>query len=297
MLPPPAPISIRSTIGSRTGRPLPFLKRRTRAVSNSVVTSGSPPEMRQAFAVGTPDVECQQIRPFRATGDYAGSECARSRAGFQHADRYTFAEFARDDATVRLHDPECCANTLCCETRLDLSEVTPDDRHHVCVQDGRHRALVLADLGDDLGGKRERDRGSEPLRDLTDPLLVDRIAVCMKQAHRDRLCPARHQSLQRIRDFLVGQGEEYGTAMIDPFCHLDPQLARHDGIGIASLEVVDVIAELAADLDDVLEPACRDQARASTLAFDDQVRHRRGRTGDHMLDLVASDPGPGEHAT
>ena len=54
MLPPPAPISIKSTVGRRTGRPLPFLKRCRRAASNSVVTEGLPSVTRQALAVVPP---------------------------------------------------------------------------------------------------------------------------------------------------------------------------------------------------------------------------------------------------
>ncbi len=41
MLPPPAPISIRSTVGTRNVRPLPFLKRLSRATSKSVVQLGA----------------------------------------------------------------------------------------------------------------------------------------------------------------------------------------------------------------------------------------------------------------
>ena len=54
ILPPPAPISIRSTVGKRTGRPLPFLKRCCLAASKSVVTEGFPFAIRQALAVVPP---------------------------------------------------------------------------------------------------------------------------------------------------------------------------------------------------------------------------------------------------
>ena len=52
--PPPAPISIISMTGTRTGSPEPFLNRSARATSNSRATRGAPPSMTQAFAVVPP---------------------------------------------------------------------------------------------------------------------------------------------------------------------------------------------------------------------------------------------------
>src|SRR3954462_3203839 len=53
-LPPPAPISTRSTEGTESGKPEPFLKRYIRATSRVFVTSGSPPTIRQDLAVVPP---------------------------------------------------------------------------------------------------------------------------------------------------------------------------------------------------------------------------------------------------
>ena len=52
--PPPAPISTRSTDGTDTGNPEPFLNRYMRATSNVFVRSGSPCSMRHALAVVPP---------------------------------------------------------------------------------------------------------------------------------------------------------------------------------------------------------------------------------------------------
>jgi hypothetical protein len=54
MLPPPAPISIRSTAGDLIRSPLPFWKRRTRATSSSVVRVGWPPVISEILAVVPP---------------------------------------------------------------------------------------------------------------------------------------------------------------------------------------------------------------------------------------------------
>ncbi len=53
-LPPPAPISTRSTDGTDTGKPEPFLNRYMRATSKVVVSSGSKSLMRQDLAVVPP---------------------------------------------------------------------------------------------------------------------------------------------------------------------------------------------------------------------------------------------------
>ena len=54
MEPPPAPISIISSTGMRTGRPLPLMKRSARPTSNAREVRGSPSSMRQTFAVVPP---------------------------------------------------------------------------------------------------------------------------------------------------------------------------------------------------------------------------------------------------
>ena len=52
--PPPAPISIISVTGMRTGRPLPLMKREARAISKWREDWGSPSSIRQTFAVVPP---------------------------------------------------------------------------------------------------------------------------------------------------------------------------------------------------------------------------------------------------
>ena len=54
MEPPPAPISIISVTGIRTGRPLPLMNRSARAISNAREVRGSPCSMRHTFAVVPP---------------------------------------------------------------------------------------------------------------------------------------------------------------------------------------------------------------------------------------------------
>ena len=54
MLPPPAPISINSIVGIRTGSPLPRLKRCTRAISKVSAIDGRPSRIRHILAVVPP---------------------------------------------------------------------------------------------------------------------------------------------------------------------------------------------------------------------------------------------------
>ena len=62
--PPPAPISISSTTGTRMGSPEPFLKRSARATSNSRASRGSPRSITQALAVVPPmSKESRRSRP------------------------------------------------------------------------------------------------------------------------------------------------------------------------------------------------------------------------------------------
>jgi len=54
VLPPPAPISMRCTAGTATGKPLDFTNRLERATSSSLVIGSAPSRMRQALAVVPP---------------------------------------------------------------------------------------------------------------------------------------------------------------------------------------------------------------------------------------------------
>ncbi len=62
--------------------------------------------------------------------------------------------------------------------------------------------------------------------------------------------------------------------------HVEAQVARHERRGQVDVEVVDLVAALARDLDRVAEPVGREQRRRRALALDDRVRDERRAVHD-----------------
>jgi hypothetical protein len=62
--------------------------------------------------------------------------------------------------------------------------------------------------------------------------------------------------------------------------HVEAQVARHERPRQVDVEVVDLVAALARDLDRVAMPLGRKQRGARALALDDRVRHERGAVHD-----------------
>jgi hypothetical protein len=131
------------------------------------------------------------------------------------------------------------------------------------VQAGRH-------LAGDLPGAtlvaRLREREQEGHDEDVDLVLLDQLGD--RQPHR---------LLVELLHELAGGA--------DPLRHLARALARDQGLGLAVEEVVDVVARLAPDLQDVAEPERGDQPEACTLALEEGVR-RDGRTVDDLGDLA-----------
>ena len=109
--PPPAPISISSIERTCTGRPLPRLKRWTRAISNVLAIAGSPSLIRHIFAVVPPmSNETRSRSPISAAVE-DGRQHAGRRARLDEPDREARRGLERGDPSVREHEVEVRART------------------------------------------------------------------------------------------------------------------------------------------------------------------------------------------
>ena len=221
---------------------------------------------------------------------------ASRRARLEHADRHALAKLARDHAAVGLHDPQGGVDPHLAQTAFDRPQVAAHHRHHISVEHGGHRALVLAHLAQHLAGQRHRHVGRQALRDRLDPLLVGRVGETVQKAHRDRAHAGVQQRAHRALDAGVGGFGDDRAGGIDPLVDLDAQLTRDDRIRSGRSEVVEVIAQLAGDLDHIAKAGGGDQTGARALALDHQVGDRGGRTGHHRLDLRHVDAVLGQQA-
>jgi hypothetical protein len=69
---------------------------------------------------------------------------------------------------------------------------------------------------------------------------------------------------------------------------LEPPAAPHQRARHLEVDVVQIVAVLAADLDRITEAARRDQRRARAAPLDQRVGHQ-GRAVDHLLDAAGGD--------
>ena len=68
----------------------------------------------------------------------------------------------------------------------------------------------------------------------------------------------------------------------------EPKPATNDRLGHAHLEVVEIVALLASDLEDVFEAGCREERRPGALHLDHGVRDQGGAVHD-VSDLLGRD--------
>ena len=159
----------------------------------------------------------------------------------------------------------------------------------VGVGDGGGGALVLADLGADV--VREDHRPLEPARAerIADRPLVERVPVGVEEADRDRFHPLVHEAAREPADGLRVRCALDPAVRGEAFVDLEAKGPRHERRGKLDEEVVDVVAGLAAELEDVAEAGRRDESGARPGTLDDRVRGLGGRV-DHLADRGRADP-------
>ncbi len=205
------------------------------------------------------------------------SNHSRRGAGQNRTHRFRSRQLRADSAAVGLHYAKPCAF----EPGLQIFQMRRHPRCDVRIHDRGREALVFAILGENP--MRDRERPSQQRKRSCDCLLARRIRVRVKQA--DGKClgatagrePANSRELgaaQRLDDAAVEQ-----RALGDAEAHraLD-QRFRPRG-----RESVQVVAVLAANLDQVFEAGVGEQCDARAFFFKQRVsrdggtvRNRRG---------------------
>ena len=84
------------------------------------------------------------------------------------------------------------------------------------------------------------------------------------------------------------------TISAAPFAHLEAQPPRDQGLGKVKMNIVDLGADLPADLQQVSEALAGDNRHLADLALDQSIRTDRGTVGK-ANDVVRIEPVFGEH--
>jgi len=240
----------------------------------------------------------QEPRAVAAGGDAAG----RPR---QHGARRQPRRLAyRRDAAVRLHDQDVTAVAVAGEPGGEARQVAREGRPHVRVHDGRPHALVFLDLRQDLGRERHVGARQAPGERASGQLLVARVPVRVEIADGDRL----HPRLRERRDpRLEGAGAQRNRdRSVEAQSLADAQAAgtRYERDGRRHPQVVAVVLQPLAHLDDVAVPLGREKPDLRSFALEEGVGRDGGAVDDRVglgeqpvevrAELRRQEPEPGD---
>ena len=235
-------------------------------------------------------VEGEQVGGAETTGEELAGCRAAGGAGLDHAHGVALRGVHRRDAAAREHDVEAPAEPGPPELVDQRGQVPRGDRLDVCVSECRTRALVLPDLGQDVGRERDEEARGHLARQGLEGLLVHGIGVGVQEGDRNGFHTVGGQGPQLAPRALLVEWAQDTPVAVDALGHFPAPAAGGERAGELRPDIVDVIALLAPDLDDVPEALGGHEGGRRALAFDDGVDHERGAV-DHAIE-AGREPGP-----
>ena len=127
---------------------------------------------------------------------------------------------------------------------LEVRQIAVHQRLHIGVGAGGDRARIFAQLRDHVGGERDEQVGEFALDQRAHRLLVRRIGIGVQEADRDRLDAVIDEPAHRGAHLVRIERRDHAPVAIDPLADLQPVAPRHQRLGEAQEQVVDVVALL-----------------------------------------------------
>ena len=173
------------------------------------------------------------------------------------------------------------------ERALELLDVGRHLRAHVRVHARRQRALVLAELGQHVGGERHREARIEPLDDRADLLLVRAVDVRVDQRDGQRLDTRLDEVADDRLDLRLVDRDDGLAARVHPLDRLARVGERGGRVGLDHDDPARKRPRRlrAREVEDLLEARRRDQADAGALRLEHRVR-RDGRAVQDVAQLA-----------
>jgi hypothetical protein len=225
-----------------------------------------------------------------------GRKPAAGRAGFEQPDRELARRGGRHQAAGRVHQPQGTTESACGQLVLEIREIAVHQRLHIGIGAGRHRTRILAQLRHHVGGERDEQVGKFLGDQRAHRLLVRRIGIGMQEADRDRLDPVIDQPAHRGAHLVRVEPRDHAAVAVHPLADLEPVAPRHQRIGKAEEQVVDVVTLLGAHFEAVAEALRGQQPEPGATPLDDRVGDQRRAVHD-LGDVTERDAGlPGQLA-
>jgi hypothetical protein len=188
-----------------------------------------------------------------------------------------------------LHEQQAGGDAGLVEAFSHRPEVRRDDRSYVGVDDGRRRALVFLNLGQDLERDAPGETGGFSRDDLLQHRLVHRICERVDQTDRDRLNLFGEQHIDSV--FGVDRIERAldVSAVVDPLVDDLAQVTLDQRRRLRPAHVVEFRHPQRADLEYVPKPLGGDQPHARAFVLQDGVGSDRGAMSD-LFDIGSRHP-------
>jgi hypothetical protein len=224
---------------------------------------------------GAAHVERDQVGVAGELAVGGGHEGAGGRAGLDHPHGVARHRLGGGDAPAGLHDEEAPAIVERRERLLEPPEVVAHRGHHVGVDHGRRRPLVLPDDRGDLGRQADRHARRFLVDDLGRTPLVRRVRVRVEEADGDRLHAVPPETLDGPAEACLVEWHQHLAVERHPLGDLPDARAGNERRGLLDEEVVELVPLLAADDQDVAESAGREERDVAALPLDHDVRAER----------------------
>ena len=168
-------------------------------------------------------------------------------------------------------------------------DVPADGGPEVRVDDGGARALVLADLGEDVGRPRDEDVVGDVLaQDLLDPALVGVVGVRVEQRDRHRLDSLLREPRRDVPNGALVERSPDLASRAEALAHLEAERPGHERLRLLVLQVVEHRDPQPAHLEDVAKALGRHERHGRAAMLEDGVRRDGGRM-HHAADVRGGD--------
>ena len=223
------------------------------------------------------NVHRDHVGEARRLPDQPGADHAGGGPGERGVNGLRAHGLGAHDATVGLHDRQRRRDAALAQSLDEPPDVAADERLHVRVEHGDHRALELAEHRQHLARQRHRAVRMLLEQQLARPALVGAVGVAVQEADGHRRDAGRAQPSRRLTHGVLIERLDRLAAHADAAGNLEDQLGRHRARRLDPREHVGAPGNVVApDLEHIAEAGRGEQARRRALAFENGVGGRRG---------------------